>query len=182
MPTNRPREPNNWTCESVTSSRYALRTTPIGLPNRKPRRGNHDTQHLPQDGSFDVWTRHSHRHCLCLWNGRRHLRSRADLNTTASAHGARRDRSSHQNNRQQKPRQRRSTSSTQFSQASRNDPAVDINRLDGVAVDPVLSGIKGDITTQRSKGVVSSGAITVLDTSVTRQEAPKDTDGNPHCW
>ena len=60
-----------------------------------------------------------------------------------------------------------------------NDPAVDINRLDGVAVDPVLSGIKGDITTQRSKGVVSSGAITVLDTSVTRQEAPKDTDGNP---
>ncbi len=60
-----------------------------------------------------------------------------------------------------------------------NDPAVDINRLDGVAVDPVLAGIKGDITTQRSKGVVSSGAITVLDTSVTRQEAPKDAEGNP---
>lgn len=60
-----------------------------------------------------------------------------------------------------------------------NDPAVDINKLDGVAVDPVLSGIKGDITTQRSKGVVSSGAITVLDTSVTKQEAPKDSDGSP---
>lgn len=58
------------------------------------------------------------------------------------------------------------------------DPAKPLEELDRVAGGPVLK-LRDDMALRRSQGITSTGAITVVNTSVTDLSAPKDEDGNP---
>lgn len=55
------------------------------------------------------------------------------------------------------------------------DPTIDVAKLNTVAVDPVLSGLTGDIMLRRSEGIVSSGAITVVTATATGFDIPAET-------
>lgn len=55
------------------------------------------------------------------------------------------------------------------------NPALDIAKLNTVAVDPVLAGLTGDIMLRRSEGIVSSGAITVVTATATGSDIPAET-------
>ncbi|MGB7236433.1 MAG: hypothetical protein WBD41_10665 [Rhodococcus sp. (in: high G+C Gram-positive bacteria)] len=59
------------------------------------------------------------------------------------------------------------------------DPAKAVQELDRVAGGPVLPKVSDDISLRRSQGITSTGAIVVVNSSVTDLSAPKDADGNP---
>lgn len=59
------------------------------------------------------------------------------------------------------------------------DPAKPVEELDRVAGGPVLPKAIADISLRRSQGITSTGAITVVNSTVTDLSAPKDEDGNP---
>ncbi|WP_377454623.1 hypothetical protein [Rhodococcoides fascians] len=59
------------------------------------------------------------------------------------------------------------------------DPAKPVQELDRVAGGPVLPKVSDDISLRRSQGITSTGAITVVNSTVTDLSAPKDADGNP---
>ncbi|MFC9358712.1 hypothetical protein ACFTZB_19350 [Rhodococcus sp. NPDC057014] len=57
------------------------------------------------------------------------------------------------------------------------DPGASTDTINAVAADPVLAGRVGDITLRRSQGITSSGAITVVASSVSDLSVPVDNDG-----
>lgn len=59
------------------------------------------------------------------------------------------------------------------------NPATPVEELDRVAGNPVSDGYKASISLRRSQGITSTGAITVVNSTVTDLSAPKDADGNP---
>ena len=59
------------------------------------------------------------------------------------------------------------------------DPAASTDAISTVAADPVLSGQVGNITLRRSQGITSTGAITVVNSSVSDLEVPVDENGKP---
>lgn len=59
------------------------------------------------------------------------------------------------------------------------DPGLPVEKLATVAGDPVLNKYIGDINLRRSKGVTSTGQITVVNSHVTDSGIPLDDKGNP---
>lgn len=59
------------------------------------------------------------------------------------------------------------------------DPAKPVEELDRTAGGPVAEGYKASMSLRRSQGITSTGAIVVVNSTVTDLSAPKDADGNP---
>lgn len=59
------------------------------------------------------------------------------------------------------------------------DPTASVDAISGVAGDPVLNDRVGDIMLRRSQGITSTGAISVIKSSVTDLSAPVDDQGKP---
>lgn len=57
------------------------------------------------------------------------------------------------------------------------DPTASVDAISGVAGDPVLNDRVGDIMLRRSQGITSTGAISVIKSSVTDLSAPVDDQG-----
>ncbi|MBV6762643.1 hypothetical protein [Rhodococcus opacus] len=60
-----------------------------------------------------------------------------------------------------------------------SDPTIDINTLDTVASGTILDQVKANVTLRRSQGIVSTGALNVVDATVTAVDAPIGEDGTP---